>query len=155
MSLEFRVIEGLPDYAGIIELIKAEWPPEFGEKSEAEIISEMIESHDTERDRVTFLYEDNHPVGFYRYTSWPRSARLTDTAHTYDISVLPGRQGQGLGKKLMNHMIENCRSCGFKKLLSRSFKTNAASIKLHQRTGFRNSFESDDSIVWEINISPE
>ena len=78
MEFNFKTVEGIPDYAGIIDLIKAEWPPEFGDKSDPEMISEMTASHDPERDKVVYLYFENRLAGFYRYTAWPRSARSTD-----------------------------------------------------------------------------
>ena len=148
--MEFKVIEGLPDYKEIISLINAEWPKEFGEKSDNEKIAEMIDSHSIEKDRTKFLYDGIDIIGFYRYTSWPRDARQTDSAHTYDIAVLPERQRQGLGVMLMNDMIEDCRLQGFKRLLSRSFKNNEASIALHERFDFHRTLETADSIVWEV-----
>ena len=153
MDPEFRVIEGFPDYWLIIDLINAEWPAEFGEKSDEEKISDMIESHDTEKDSVSFMYYDGQIIGFYRYTAWPRTARQTDTAHIYDIAVLPSMQKRGFGTLLMLNLISRCKDNGFRKLLSRSFKNNEASIGLHKSLGFLEGFETDDSIVWELNIS--
>lgn len=150
--MEFKIIEGLPDYGEIIGLINAEWPVEFGEKTDDEKIADMIESHYPGKDRVKYLYDDNSIIGFYRYSSWPREARETDVAHIYDIVVLPSRQGQGLGRFLMEDMIEDCRSRGLTRLLSRSFKNNTASLGLHRKIGFHISLETEESIVWEIII---
>ncbi|HAK46903.1 MAG TPA: hypothetical protein DCO79_13420 [Spirochaeta sp.] len=149
----FKIIEGIPDYAEIIDLINAEWPVQFGEKSDSEKIADMRESHDVERDRTVYIYDDSKIIGFYRYTAWPRAARITETAHIYDIAVLPSMQKQGIGMLLMDNLVDDCRKQGFKKLLSRSFRTNEGSIRLHKAAGFGISLETDDSIVWEIPIS--
>lgn len=148
--MEFEIIEGIPDYAEIIDLINAEWPKEFGDKNDDEKIADMIESHYPGKDRVKYLYDNAEIVGFYRYSLWPREARKTDAAHTYDIAVLPSKQQQGFGTVLMTDMIKDCRSRGLHKLLSRSFKNNEASIRLHQKTGFHSCLETADSTVWEI-----
>ena len=150
MSVTFEIVEGIPDYSEIIALINAEWPPAFGEKTDAEKIEDMIESHNPDRDRVKYLKEDGLIIGFYRYTPWPREARITDAAHIYDISLLPSKQRQGLGKMMMQDLIEDCRAVGFKKLLSRSFKDNPGSIRLHENAGYHSVFETEDSIVWEL-----
>ncbi|MDC7226390.1 MAG: GNAT family N-acetyltransferase [Spirochaetales bacterium] len=153
--MEFMIIEGVPDYSKLIELIRAEWPEEFGEKTDNEMVEDMIKSHDPDKDRSFLLEDAGAVIGFCRCTAWPRSARLTDTAHTYDIVILPDRQGEGLGTLLLNRMMKDCISQGFKRLLSRSFLTNEGSIRLHERCGFIESIRTEDSIVWEKYLSSE
>jgi len=150
---DLKEIHGIPDYGSIIELINAEWPAEFGDKTDMEKIADMNESHNTEKDCVKYLYENNVVIGFYRYSLWPRDARETDAAHTYDIAVLPSRQQQGFGMMLMTDMIESCRSQGLSRLLSRTFKNNTASIALHKKCGFHEHMTTEDSIVWEISLN--
>ena len=118
--MKIEVVDGIPDYARIIDLIKAEWPAEFGEKPDSEKIADMIESHNTDKDRAAYLFDEGEIVGFSRYSLWPRDARSTDAAHTYDIVVLPSVQGRGLGMMLMNDMISDCRNRGLKRLLQQN-----------------------------------
>jgi L-amino acid N-acyltransferase YncA len=47
-------------------------------------------------------------------------------------------------------MKMECRKRSLEKLLSRSFKNNEASIKLHKRLGFKLHLETEDSLVWEM-----
>ncbi len=147
-----KEIEGLPDYSEIIDLINAEWPREFGEKTDSEKIADMIDSHNTDKDRVKYLFDGDVIAGFYRYSLWPRDARITETAHIYDIAVLPSKQKQGLGTFMMDDLIEDCRRRKLDRLLSRSFRNNEASIRLHKRFGFHVHLETEDSIVWELII---
>lgn len=142
--------KGRPDFSQLIDLIKVEWPKEFGEVSEEEMIREMDKSYNPDTDRVKYLMDDGEIIGFYRYSLWPREDKMTKTVHTYDISILPGRQKQGLGTLLMRDMIDECRLKGFEKMLSRTFKSNKGSIKLHKSMDFTLHMETDDSYVWEL-----
>lgn len=143
-------VEDRPDFSQLIELIKAEWPVEFGNISEDEMIKEMEKSYNPQTDSVKYLMDDGKIIGFYRYSLYPREDNTTKTVHTYDISILPGRQKQGLGTLLMRDMIEECRLKGFEKMLSRTFKSNKGSIHLHKSIGFNLHLETDDSYVWEL-----
>lgn len=148
--MKIQEVEGMPDYSEIITLINAEWPLEFGEVDDNDKIQEMEKSHNESTDTVKYLIEDKDVIGFYRYSLWPREQKGTKTAHTFDIAIAPTRQKQGLGTLLMKDMIEDCRKKGLERLLSRSFKTNKASIGLHEALGFSLHLETDDSYVWEI-----
>ena len=150
-EMEIKEITGKPKFSEIIELINAEWPPEFGEKSDKEKIEGMDKSHNLKTDTTKYLYEGEQIIGFYRYSLWPRENPTTNSAHTFDIAILPSFQKKGLGKLLMKDMIADCRKKEIVELLSRSFFTNKGSIKLHLSCGFRKHLETEDSIVWEIN----
>jgi len=149
--VEIKEITGLPDYSEIIELINAEWPREFGGKTDDEKIGEMVRSHQVQTDTVKYLIEEQKIIGFYRYTLWPRKNPDSDKAHTMDIAVIPARQNQGLGIMLMTDLIKDCREKDFNQLLSRSMRNNPGSIRLHQSLDFTVYLETEDSIVWEIN----
>jgi L-amino acid N-acyltransferase YncA len=150
--LEIVKIEGKPDYSKIIDLINALWPEEFGALSDEEKIEEMDKSHNAETDTVKCLFEGYKIIGYYRYSLWPREDKETKQAHTFDVVLLPEYQRQGLGVMLMKDLIADCKNNGIKQLLSRSFKNNEGSIKLHRRLGFRLHLETDDSLVWKIEI---
>lgn len=153
--MEIKKINGVPDFASIINLINTEWPPEFGEKTDNEKISEMIKNFNSDTDTVKYLYKQNMVIGFYRFSSWPRDSEQTNTAHIMDIAILPSYQKKGLGTLLMNDLISECRKSGFNTILSRTFRHNRESIKLHQSCGCSIRLETEDSIVWELNINEE
>jgi len=148
--MEIKEIKGVPDYSKIINLINAEWPSEFGNVDDKEKIKEMIKSHNEVTDRTKYLIDNENIIGFYRYSIWPRDKKNSKTAHTFDIAIDPRYQKRGLGSLLMKDMINDCKLRGMEKLLSRSFKSNQASIKLHKSLKFSLHLETDDSYVWEI-----
>lgn len=150
--MEIIDVEGRPDFTQLIELIKLEWPVEFGDVSEDEMIKEMEKSYNPDTDSVKYLIENEEIIGYYRYSLWPREDKDTKTVHTYDISIISTRQKQGLGKMLMRDMIEECKNKGYEKILSRTFKTNSGSIQLHKSMDFHLHLETDDSYVWEFNL---
>jgi hypothetical protein len=43
--MEFKKEDSMPDYSGLIDLINAEWPEEFGLLTDEEKIKEMARSH--------------------------------------------------------------------------------------------------------------
>ena len=48
-------------------------------------------------------------------------------------------------------LIQDCRDKGITRLLSRTLKSNTASVRLHQSLGFAQHFATEDSIVWELH----
>jgi L-amino acid N-acyltransferase YncA len=59
--------------------------------------------------------------------------------HVADISVYVARtsRGKGAGTALLQHLVECGRAVGFHKLVLAGFPTNAASLALYRRLGFR------------------
>jgi len=149
--MEIKEVKGIPDYSEIIDLINAEWPSEFDENDDAKI-KEMLKSHNENTDTVKYLLDNKNIVGFYRYSLWPRDNEKTKTVHIFDIAINPNYQRQGLGSLLMKDIIDDCKKKGMDKLLSRSFKSNQASIGLHKAFGFSLHLEIDDSFIWEISL---
>lgn len=152
LAMTIKEIHGIPDYAEIIDLIRVEWPGQFGKATDEEKIAHMQEHHNVQTDTVKYLIEDGKIIGFYRYTTWPREDPLSHTAHTLDIAIVPTHQKRGLGTRLMKDLIEDCRKKGITRLLSRSFESNPGSIRLHQSLGFIQQKKTEDSIVWELAI---
>jgi len=143
---------GKINFSTIIDLIKEEWPKEWGILSDQEMIRELEKSSNTEFDVNKYLYEDGKIIGWYRYSAWPRKENNKENAHALDIVINHKYQGKGLGKMLMEDLILDCKRRGFKKLMSRTIEGNSQSYKLHVRNGFKISFRKGTSIVWEINF---
>jgi phosphinothricin acetyltransferase len=64
------------------------------------------------------------------------------TAYRFTIEnsvyVAPGQAGQGLGTALMRRLIADCAARGYRQMIARiGDSQNIASLKLHQRLGFR------------------
>jgi L-amino acid N-acyltransferase YncA len=140
------------DFMELGELIVAEWPDEWDAKTDDEKILVMKEISNSETDVNKVLIHDGKKIGWYRYSRWPRESGNHTHAHTLDIVILPDFRKQGLGTVLMNDLIKDCRSHGYKNLKSRTLLENRASEKLHLATGFREAFRTGDSIIWEIDL---
>ena len=126
--MKIEEIKGLPNYAEMLDLINAEWPVEFSEK--------------TQEQRIRHLQEH----------LWPREKPESRAVHLLDIAVLPSKQGRGLGRRVMTDLIRDCAEKGIEKLFSRTFKTNRRSIRFHRSSGFTEYKTSDDSIVWQLRV---
>lgn len=53
------------------------------------------------------------------------------------VYVLPASQGKGVGKALLNALIESSEANGFWTLQAGIFPENKASVRLHESCGFR------------------
>ena len=142
------------DFGKVVELIKAEWPPQWKAVTEAEMVAEIEGSADRRHDVNRLLVEGDRILGWYRYSRWPREESNRTDAHTLDIAVLPEMQGRGYGELLMRDLVEDCRRRGYRKLMSRTFFDNARSIALHAKVGFAEAFRTEDSIVWSLSLVP-
>jgi peptide alpha-N-acetyltransferase len=58
-------------------------------------------------------------------------------AHLARLAVQPEWQGQGVGAALVAEMIEACRRQGARELTVNTQDTNAASLAVYQRLGYR------------------
>ncbi len=70
-------------------------------------------------------------VGSYR----PRPCYAGTGEHS--VYVERGARGTGAGRAALEGLFDACRTRGFWKLVSRIFPENTASLKLHERAGFR------------------
>jgi ribosomal protein S18 acetylase RimI-like enzyme len=58
-------------------------------------------------------------------------------AHLARLAVLPGWQGHGIGGALVRHLVEYANRRGYRELTVNTQDTNAASLRVYQRLGFR------------------
>ena len=76
------------------------------------------------------------------------SAVANGVGHTTQICVLPGYQGKGLGRKLMETSIEALRSRGFHALSLTVTAANVTAVRLYEQLGFR-TVKSFAAGVWQ------
>ena len=65
-----------------------------------------------------------HPRAGYRFT-------VEDTVY-----VRPDRQGQGIGRAILSHLVTRGQAAGFRAMLGKISGDNEASIELHRACGF-------------------
>lgn len=81
--------------------------------------------------------EINGQVAAYAYASPFRPRSAYRYAVETSVYVAEGFQGLGLGRALMQQVIDHCRSLGLRQMIAAvSNDDSAVSIALHQRLGF-------------------
>ena len=55
----------------------------------------------------------------------------------HSVYIEPARQGQGIGRLLLEAFVDACDAAGYWTVQSSIFPENVASIRLHERAGFR------------------
>lgn len=80
---------------------------------------------------------DGQVVG-YAYASGFRSRAAYHWVVENSVYVAAGRQGKGIGAALLQKLIEECEARDFRQMVAViGVATNTASIRLHERFGFR------------------
>ncbi|WP_106498226.1 GNAT family N-acetyltransferase [Lentibacillus sp. Marseille-P4043] len=60
-----------------------------------------------------------------------------ETVEIANIAVMYGKQGRGIGKKLVKHAINNARTRGFTKIEIGTGNSSIGQLALYQKCGFR------------------
>ncbi len=68
--------------------------------------------------------------------------------HTTQVCLLPGYQGHGLGRHLMEASIQALRGLGFRALSLTVTSSNGPAVRLYERLGFR-TIKRFSAAVWE------
>lgn len=84
-----------------------------------------------------FVYEEDGEVIGYCYAHpWKEKAAYRYTLET-TVYLSPGHTGKGIGRQLMEKLIEECRLGGYHALIACITEGNDASDALHARLGFK------------------
>lgn len=84
-----------------------------------------------------FVYEQEGEIVGYCYAHpWKQRAAYRHTLET-TVYLARGNEGKGIGKALMQRLIEECRRDGYRALIACITEGNAASDALHLKLGFR------------------
>jgi ribosomal protein S18 acetylase RimI-like enzyme len=71
------------------------------------------------------------------YKMGPNRAKLGDHIANTSYMVDPARHGKGVGRKLVEHSIEQCRSDGYRAIVFNAvIETNVYAVKLYLDLGF-------------------
>jgi phosphinothricin acetyltransferase len=95
---------------------------------------EWLQQHN-DKYPVVVAETEGSVIGFASMTRWSDRAAYDDTAEI-SIYILPEYHNLGMGKQLMQTIIEAGRSGGLHCVLSRITQGNDKSIYLHQQFGF-------------------
>ncbi len=96
------------------------------------------------------LKQENEPIGFIAFYD---NNQETKVAFLSMIIVSKEYQGQGVGKYLLNKMIEVCRIKGMNSITLEVDKTNENAIVFYEKHGFSKiSKESNSSFFYSMRI---
>ena len=100
---------------------------------------EEMDAKVTEAGRYPLLIVENWPgvIAGWGALSAYRPRDCYDGIGEFSIYLDPRARGQGLGRQLLNALVDEAERRGFWKLLSRVFTFNTASRALCQACGFR------------------
>ena len=83
------------------------------------------------------IYElDNKIAGYCYAHAWKERDAYKYTLET-TVYLAPRYTGRGIGKQLMQRLIEECRKRGYRALVACITEGNEASNSLHRKLGFR------------------
>ncbi len=83
------------------------------------------------------VWEEDSVIAGYCYAHpWKERAAYHNTLET-TIYLAPNYFHKGIGTKLMNRLIEDCRDMGFSVLIACITANNKVSIEMHRRLGFK------------------
>lgn len=84
-----------------------------------------------------FVFEiDGKVVGYCYAHLWKSRAAYKHTLET-TVYIAKSYQGQGIGRKLMEKLIESCKQQGYKVLIACITEDNQKSCQMHEKLGFK------------------
>lgn|SRR5574344_939406 len=84
-----------------------------------------------------FAYEiDGEVVGYCYAHLWKSRAAYKHTLET-TVYIATDYQGQGIGRMLMEKLIDSCKQQGYKVLIACITEDNQKSCKMHEKLGFK------------------
>ena len=86
-------------------------------------------------------YSDTEPVAFAAY-----SPVVSQSAKLHKIYILPGQQGKGIGKFIINHITTQIRPEGATSLTLNVNRYNTSAMAFYEKSGFKQILEEDIDI---------
>lgn len=132
--------EGIPLIQGLSQLI---WPATYRQiitEEQSSYMLELMYSTESLAEQINLkyhqfiiAYDHDKPVAFSSYGPKPET---DDVFRLHKLYILPGCQGKGIGKKLIQFIVDDIMPKGGKKLELNVNKFNPAK-GFYERAGFR------------------
>ena len=134
----------------IRELTMQVWPqtytPILGEEQVAYMLEQFYAPASLEKQMDTHIfiicYNDGMPTGF---ASWSEVEPHIFKLHK--IYILPGLQGKGIGKFMLNYIIQEIKGKGATALRLNVNRYNRTAKAFYERTGFKHLLDEDIDIA--------
>jgi len=95
---------------------------------------EWFESHDS-RNPILVAESDDRVIGWASLSKWSDRCAYSDTAEI-SVYVKDGYRGQGLGRQLIERILQTGEEAGLHTIISRIVVGNDESVHLHEVFGF-------------------
>jgi phosphinothricin acetyltransferase len=93
-----------------------------------------FESHDSKHP-ILVAEQDSTIVGWASLSKWSDRCAYSDTAEI-SVYVKEERQGKGIGKSLMQEILDKGKKVGLHTVVARIAESNEISVHLHEAFGF-------------------
>ncbi|NBL65812.1 GNAT family N-acetyltransferase [Flavobacterium sp. NST-5] len=141
-------IEPTNDFQTIREIALKTWPETYGKILSSEQLNYMLSlfytennlKQQSEKQQFILVKENDWPIAFAAYEIFKNNA----SAKIHKLYVLPGNQGKGIGKNLVEYILRQAKKEHLSHLFLNVNRNNPA-IQFYQKLGFE--------IVKEENIS--
>jgi diamine N-acetyltransferase len=137
----------------IRQIAHATWPATYGAilgKQQLDYMLGLIYSEQALHNQLvqlahTFViaYDEDEPVGFASFS--PKVKAMHQTYRLHKLYVLPGRQGKGTGKFLLDHIIPRIKNAGAS-ILELNVNRHNNARDFYKRAGFTVVQEEDIDI---------
>ena len=119
----------------------------------AEELATMPVWYGPPRGCVLLALEDDRPIGCVALRAL--DAEVGEIKRLY---VRPGRRGGGVGRQLVETLLERARACGYRKMRLDTLSSMKAARAIYQSLGFRPIAPycqacSPDSLFYELNLA--
>jgi phosphinothricin acetyltransferase len=93
-----------------------------------------FEGHDSKHP-ILVAEQDNAVVGWASLSKWSDRCAYSDTAEI-SVYVKEEHRGKGIGKSLMQEVLDRGKKAGIHTVIARISESNEASVRLHEAFGF-------------------
>ncbi|HVT13034.1 MAG TPA: GNAT family N-acetyltransferase [Fimbriimonadaceae bacterium] len=126
------------DLPGILEILNREIREGYAHFSVESVTLAAIEQEFAQAGNLPWMVADQdcEILGFARANPWKSRGGYRHTCEV-GVYVRPEAQGQSVGSRIYEAMIPELKARGFKTLLAGVALPNPASVRLHERFGFR------------------
>ena len=119
-------------------------------------VSRYVDGWGRRGDRALIALQDFQRVGaaWYRLFSpeQPGYGFVDEETPELSIAVVPARRGRGLGRELLERLLEEARNDGFP-ALSLSVERDNPAVALYERHGFETVRENGDTAIMRVELA--
>jgi ribosomal protein S18 acetylase RimI-like enzyme len=96
-------------------------------------------------------FDGERPAGFLSAYRFPALTFAGSRVYLYDVFVLPGDRGRGVGRALVDRLVADCRSAGVSEIWVGTDADNVAAQRLYSGAGAK--LEGDDFVEYAFDLT--